>query len=107
MEEKARGLLDKIQNICVKYYYGKENTVLGESRDMLTDIRDFCSVFLQGNIFGMEEEEYQSLQAYVLQVLEDYMEALQYQDAVWMLDTLDCGLRELLEIYIDEEDIGE
>ena len=43
-------------------------------------------------------------------VLEDYVEAAKHQDMVYMMDTLDYGLRELLDIYMDagagEEDYG-
>ena len=107
MDEKAKKLLKELQEICVEYHYLKKDNVIEKSRDMSAEIRDFCGEFLRGNIYGMEEEEYQELQAYVIAVLEDYMEALQHEDAVLMLDTLDSGLRELLIIYIDEEDAGE
>ncbi len=51
----------------------------------------------------MEEKEYAEFGHYVLQVLEDYMEAVKQQDMLYMLDTLDNGLRELLNIYIDTD----
>lgn len=107
MEEKAINLLNKLQETCVKYHYGRIDTVLKDAQGMSGEIQDFCSAFLQGNIFGMEEGDYQLLQAYTLQVLEDYVGALQHQDTVWMLDTLDAGLRELLMLFIDEKDMGE
>lgn len=51
----------------------------------------------------MEDAEYMDFQTYILGVLEDYMEAIWQQDMVYMLDTLDYGLRELLDIYIGKE----
>ncbi len=51
----------------------------------------------------MEDAEYMDFQTYILGVLEDYMEAIRQQDMVYMLDTLDYGLRELLDIYIGKE----
>lgn len=103
MEEQAKKLLGQIQAMCDRYYQRKEDCILQEARKMAEDIRNFCSSFLQGNIYGMEEAEYRNLQAYVVSVLEDYMGALQQEDSVWMLDTLDAGLRELLLIYMDED----
>ncbi len=107
MEEKAIGLLNKIQDTCIKYHYGRIDTILKDAQNMSNDIRDFCSTFLQENVFGMEEEDYQLLQTYTLQVLEDFVGATQHQDTVWMLDTLDAGLRELLMVFIDEKEMAE
>ena len=107
MEEKAIGLFNKLQETCVKYPYGKIDTVLKDAQGMSGEIQDFCSAFLQGNIFGMAEDDYQFLQTYTLKVLEDYIGALKHQDTVWMLDTLDAGLRELLMLFMDEKDMGE
>lgn len=106
MEALAQELCREIDNICGGYHYFKDENVLERARGLAEKMQRFCKEFLQGNLFGMEEAEYQRLQNYVLQVLEDYMEALKQQDMVYMLDTLDYGLRELLNIYIDT-DAGE
>ena len=106
MEELAKKINIRIDNICGGFHYYKDGNVLGKSRELAGEIGQFCSYFLQGNVFGMEDGEYEKLQPYVVQVLEDYMEALKQQDTVYMLDTLDYGLRELLNIYIDT-DTGE
>ena len=55
----------------------------------------------------MEEEEYASLQRFVIDVLTDYLESLQQRDTVLMLDTLDYGLRELINIYIEDAEGAE
>lgn len=102
MEKLAKQLSNRIDNICGHYHYYKDENVLGQSQKLAGDIQQFCAQFLQGNIFGMEEAEYMGFQQYVIEVLEDYVEAIKQQDMVYMLDTLDYGLRELLNIYIDE-----
>lgn len=99
MEELAFDLKKEIDNICGGYHYYKDENVIPRAKQMAGRIAEFCAYFLNGNIFRMEESEYQKLQSYVTQVLEDYMEALQQDDLVFMLDTLDYGLRELLDIY--------
>lgn len=102
MEKLALKLREKIDTICYSFHYHKDNNVLKKGWELADEIKVFCSYFLQGNIFGMEEREYLDFQQYVLQVLKDYMEAVEQQDEVLMLDTLDYGLRELVNIYIDE-----
>lgn len=101
MEKLAKTIRDKIDNICGRFHYFKDQNVLNRSQELAPEIQQFCSYFLQGNIFGMEEDEYIEFRQYVIQVLEDYLEAVEQQDIVYMLDTLDYGLRELLNIFID------
>lgn len=103
MEKLAKTISNKIDNICGGYHYYKDENVLERSRELAGEIQQFCGFFLQGNIFGMEDLEYQNLQQFVIEVLEDYMEALKQQDFIYMLDTLDYGLRELLNLYIDAD----
>lgn len=101
MEALAKKLRKEIDKICIEFYYYKQVNVVEKASKLAEDIQTYAATFLQGNVFGMEQEEYAGLQAYVIQVLEDYMEAIRQQDMVLMLDTLDYGLRELLMIYID------
>ena len=51
----------------------------------------------------ISEEEYQNLQVFVIDVLKDYVAAIEQEDVVWIIDTLDYGLRELIELYIDDD----
>lgn len=104
MKRLAEEIRDEIDKICGGYHYYKDENILVRSRKLAGDIQQFCSYFLQGNVFGMEEGEYEKLQRYVLGVLQDYIEALEQQDMVYMLDTLDYGLRELLDIFADTEE---
>ncbi len=103
METLARELERGIDIICVGYYYYKEKNIFPKAQVLADRIQRFCGSFLQGDIYGMGEEEYEVLRRYVIQVLKDYLEALEKKDTVYMLDTLDYGLRELLNIYIDKE----
>ncbi len=103
MEALAQELRREIDIICGKYHYAKIDNVIEEAIKLAERMQQFCGRFLQDNIYDTEEKEYQDFQTYVLQVLEDYLNAVKYKDDVWMLDTLDYGLRELLNIYIDED----
>lgn len=107
MKEKALQLRAIVDTACGEYYIFKDEDVLTKAKAAAGQIQDYCSFFLQGNVFGMEEGEYQNLYCYVLQVVEDYVEAVEQEDMVLMLDTLDYGLRELLGIYLDNKDGAE
>lgn len=102
MEQLALELRRGIDIICVTYYFKKEENVIEKAVVLAEKIRKFCGSFLQGNIYGMEDGEYEELKNYVVGVLEDYLEAIEQQDAVYMVDTLDHGLRTLAEIYMDD-----
>lgn len=106
MEALAKRIRAEIDTMCVGFHYYKDESVLEKSREMLMDIRMFCSALLEVCNAGAAGEEQMELQTYVIGVLKDYMEALEQQDIVLMLDVLDYGLRKLLNIYIedDEED---
>lgn len=104
MEALAKELIQEIDTVCEGYHYYKdEEIVMEKAPEFVPKIEQFCSFFLQGNIFGMQEEEYLELQNYVVGVLRDYAEALEQRDLVYILDTLDYGLRELLNIYRDAD----
>lgn len=101
MEALAKKLKQEIDTICEGYHYFKDEAIVMEKApEFVPKIQQFCSYFLQGNIWGIEEEEYLNLQKYVVEVLRDYTESLEQQDIVYILDTLDYGLRELLNIYV-------
>ena len=101
MEALAKKLRKEIDMICIGFHYYKKVDVIEKAVKLAEDIQVYTATFLQGNVFGMEQDEYVGLQNYVMQVLEDYIEAIHHRDMVLMLDTLDYGLRELLMIYID------
>lgn len=104
MEELAKELLLKINDICICYHYFKKADTVEKGIGLSEKIQQFVSVLLEGNIFGMEKEEQEGFQNYVLQTLEDYAEAAVQRDAVLMVDTLDYGFRELLDIFVNEEE---
>ncbi len=106
METLAKELRRDIDLICIGYHYDRQTNVVEKGKALSKKIEELVSVFLKGNIFDMEEEEYIGLQNYVLQVLRDYTQALEQRDMVLMIDTLDYGVRELLMVFIDD-DAGE
>lgn len=102
MEELAFELKRGIDVICVTYYFKKEEDVIEKALVLAERIQRFCGGFLQGNIYGADDEEYEELKNYVLAVLEDYLSAAEHRDTVYMVDTLDHGLRYLTDLYTED-----
>lgn len=100
MEEKALFLRNKIDDICGKYNIYKEVNVIDRVNEINIEIQEYILYFLQGNIFGLEEEEYTNIHNFAFDVLKDYSEAVINRDMVLMVDTLDYGLRDLINILI-------
>lgn len=101
MEELAKKLITEIDIICAGYHYYRQVNVIEKVIKLQSEIQQFITFFLQGNIFGMEEQEYSEFCQYVLLVLKDYAEAMVQKDMVLMVDTLDYGLRELVMLYVE------
>ena len=97
MRALAAELREKIDGICIEYHYFKNENVIEKAKEIIP------TGFLQGNSYGISEEEYQNLQVFVIDVLKDYVAAIEQEDVVWIIDTLDYGLRELIELYIDDD----
>lgn len=101
MEELAKKLLDEINKLCIEFHYIKKNDIIKSAVALRADIESLSRGLLAA--LGTDKESEQ-LRAYTLQVLNDYVEAASQRDEVLMIDTLDYGLREIVGLYIDEED---
>lgn len=102
MEKLALELIRGIDLICMSYHFHKDENVIEKALVLAEKIQQYCSGFLQGNIYGIEEKAYEELKNYVLEVLKDYLEAASQRDIVYMVDTLDYGLRELPDLSVGE-----
>lgn len=103
MEEQARELIKEIDQLCIEYYYFKSHGTIERSKKIISIIQDFITIFLNGNIFGIDDVEYENIRNYSLEVLRDINDALENRDEILMIDTLAYGLRSLAEIFIDGE----
>lgn len=101
MEALARNLCDAVNRICIEYYNFKAEDTVEKALTLRDDIEKLAGGLIA--VLGSDGES-EELRAYVLCVLNDYVEAAKQNDEVLMLDTLDYGLRDILMIYIDEEE---
>lgn len=103
MEEKARELIKELDQLCIEYYLFKSHGTIERAKKIIPNIQEFITIFLSGNIFRIDDIEYESIKNYSLEVLRDITDALENRDEVLMIDTLAYGLRSLAEIFVDGE----
>ena len=82
-------LMPDILEIPVAVNFKNEN-VIEKAKEIIPTIQKFCTGFLQGNSYGISEEEYQNLQVFVIDVLKDYVAAIEQED-VCLLYTSDAA----------------
>lgn len=95
-----------MNEICVEFHFIKKYNTIERAKELAPLIQEYVSFFLQGNNFGISEDEYIDLYNFSIEVIKDYLSAVDNEDAVLMVDTFEHGLRELLNIFIDDENKG-
>ena len=58
MRALAAELREKIDGICIEYHYFKNENVIEKAKEIIPTIQKYCTGFLQGNSYGISEEEY-------------------------------------------------
>ena len=101
MKDIITELVKQIDTKCVGFHYYKDENVFEDIKGQTENVQKLCMFYLQGNIFGIDEIEYIQLSEYITQILKDYVDSIKNRDIVLLLDTLDYGVRELIDIYID------
>lgn len=104
MDALAKELLQQINDICIGYHYFRQTDAVKRGIELLGKVQQFTSGLLGENIFNVEESEQADFQNYVLQVLSDYSQAAIQRDLVLMIDALDYGMRELVNIFTETDD---
>lgn len=98
MEEKIESLYETINFLGFNATYSRNNNYAQNIREIIPQIQEFVQWFLE-NISGLEEGVYFNL----IDILKDCETALQEDDNVLMMDALEQGLSEYLEMFLSEE----
>ena len=104
MEKLATGLLEEINKICIEYYYFNKTDGIKRIQSIQPQIMEYLEVLIQTLQKNADDEDTVNICNYINGVLEDYFEAVKNDDIVLMIDTVDHGLREVLELCIGEAD---
>ena len=102
MEELARIIIDNINKICIDFYYFRKENIMKVGMDILPNIQ---KIFEQINLFANEnpqDKDIVGMQNFALNVIKDLLSAIENEDKVLLVDTLDFGVRELMNIFIEE-----
>lgn len=97
-------LYSKVFRICVQFAVYHKKILLEDLNGVLTLLDTFTNDFFNENRFEIEEEDYQLLKQLLLNILNDIVEGMKFQDELLLEDTLEYGLKELLELIISDEE---
>ncbi len=101
MEEKIEKLFRALNIIAMNYLFEQKHNNIDDIKELVPQIQEFVLWFLEKNKFGIEEELYSQMQAYLLQVLEDILSALKQGDQVLLHDAVTYGLMDYLELFVE------
>lgn len=101
MDEKALLDLKKrvVQTNVEHLLLGKNNNI-ERVKEYLPQIQNFIEWFLQGNIWGIEEDLYQNMQLDIINILNDCVTAIKEDDHVLLQDAIGYGLLGYIELFV-------
>ena len=79
--------------------FGKNNNI-EKVKEYLPQIQEFVGWFLQGNIWGIEEDLYQNMQLDIINILNDCVTAIKEDDHVLLQDAVGYGLLGYVELFV-------
>ena len=97
----------KVFNICVQFAVFKNNNIQKEIEGIIPLIDSFSHNLLSGNTYGIRDEDYQLLCNLAIDILKDLSIGMENRDIVLLEDTLEYGLKDFLEIFMDDEELIE
>ncbi len=106
MDGKIKSLYQSVYQISYGYLIEQKRDNIEKVKKIIPQIQEFVLWFLDGNRFGIEEELYQGMQNYLLQVLKDITSAIAQEDRVLLHDAVAYGLMEYLKMLIDSRQEG-
>ena len=98
VKEKIENLYETINFLGFNATYSRNNNYAQNTREIIPQIQEFVQWFLT-DISGLEEGIYLNL----IDILKDCETALLEDDNVLMMDALEQGLSEYLEMFLSEE----
>ena len=107
MEELAKKTIANINERCLDFYYFRKENVMERGVALLDNVQE---IFKQINFLATEnpnDKDVLNMENYAINVLNDLVEAIEREDQVLLVDTLDYGVRDLMKIFVDEREEDE
>ena len=96
-------LYKKIYATCVQFAVYRQKNTIENVQLFLPLLNEFVTVFLGGNEFGLDEEDYLLLKQLLMDILNDIMMGLEQRDRVLLEDAIEYGLKEFVELFFQDE----
>ena len=100
---KIEELYKKTYAVCVQFAVYKKKNIIENVHQLLPLLEEFLNEFFGGNVFCLEEDDYQLLKQLLLDILNDITEGMEQRDKVLLEDTIEYGLMEFVELFIPDE----
>lgn len=101
-QESIEQLRKKINDISVGYLFFQKKDNVERMKELIPHIQEFIMWFMQDNQFGIETQLYKDMQADLLGILQDILQALEQDDKVLMHDATAYGLVNYLECFTED-----
>lgn len=107
MQQKIQKLFEEIN--FIGYYASKNNDIhyIDKAKELFPQIQEFSDWFFKENVFEIDEVLYQKLQINLVDILKDCITAMEENDRVLMLDALEYGISEYLQMFLPENALKE
>ncbi len=102
MEEKAQRLYEGIHYIGFYDAYYREGRYLEQAKGLIPLVEEFAGWFLGEGGLGLGEEWEAALKENLVGILRDIRQALEEGDRVLLMDALEQGVAEYLEMFLPE-----
>ncbi len=104
MLEKLEKLKRSIIDECNIYVYFNKPDLIERIKPLIPDIQQFVTEFIQTEDIGVEPDIKASMNADMLDIINDIVSAMEKNDSVLMYDALQSGLVAYLKLFVPEED---
>ncbi len=96
-------LYQMVYTSCVQFAVYQKKNISDRVKEILPYLNSFTNEFMSFNAYGIEEQDYRTLQLLLLDILKDLELGLNFQDAVILEDTMEYGLLKFLELFFSTE----
>lgn len=105
MQEKTllEQLYVKIFELCAKFAVYHES-VMDAVRLIFPEIKCLAEDILYTEDLGLNEEDGRLVRQLLVDILQDLVQSITYQDEVLLEDTLEYGLKDFLEMFIADDE---
>lgn len=104
MKNEVIETLEKIDKICIEFYFFRNEDILDSVMQIIPKIQTWCEQLIDILEQYPMDEDAVTVYNFTIETINDIVSAIEYNDQVLLIDTLDFGIREVLNLLIQDED---